>query len=80
MDVEPYVHKTIGEVEGLNIDQQIKSRKKYFQEWLKSISITEFNDKTPEQLTAALDKFIEDKLTIKTVTLPEVTAAELNNN
>lgn len=58
MLVEPYVHNSIAEVQAMTIDEKLKLRKTYFQEWLKTIDPNIVNTSTVEQLTTLLDKYI----------------------
>jgi len=57
MYVEPYVHSTIEEVEGLTIQEEIKLAKRYFPEWQKSVEPATVETKTIEQLTSDLYAF-----------------------
>jgi len=58
MNVEPYIHLSIDNVQVLQIDPKIIKRKLYFQEWLKTINPATVTIKKPEGLIAELDKFI----------------------
>lgn len=71
MYVEPYVHATIEEVEGMTIQEDIKLAKRYFPEWQKSVEPAMVEAKTAKQLSEDLYAFAAER---KVVITPEVPA------
>jgi len=61
MYVEPYVHSTITEVDGLAIKEEIKLGKRYFPDWQSTIEISDIENKDVEVLTSELYAFAKSK-------------------
>lgn len=66
MYVEPFVHNDISEVQGWDIEGQLKYEKIYYNQWLSNLKKDEIISKTVPELQAELTEYVSGKYKPKT--------------